>query len=181
MMSRKAWLAVLLASRVIACSDSNNHSGSEPQCCAEIGRTDYGIPHIKAEDWGSLGYGYGYAYAQDNFCVTMRESVIASGRSAELMGEAEGDIERDLFFRYLNGTEEEFRSNFVEALPATDMLERSDFTITHQVLQAVPHAQWTPAVVPAAHERREGRAGQQACGDEEPVHGLNWPARQRDR
>jgi formate dehydrogenase len=40
-------------------------------------------------------------------------------------------------------------------LPATDMLERSDFTITHQVLQVVPHAQWTPAVVPAAHERRE--------------------------
>ena len=26
-------------------------------------------------------------------------------------------------------------------LPATDMLERSDFTITHQVLQVVPHAQ----------------------------------------
>ncbi len=40
-------------------------------------------------------------------------------------------------------------------LPATDMLERSDFTITHQVLQVVPHAQWTPAVVPPAHERRE--------------------------
>jgi formate dehydrogenase len=40
-------------------------------------------------------------------------------------------------------------------LPATDMLERSDFTITHQVLQVVPHAQWTPAVVAPAHERRE--------------------------
>jgi formate dehydrogenase len=40
-------------------------------------------------------------------------------------------------------------------LPATDMLERSDFTITHQVLQVVPHVQWTPAVVPPAHERRE--------------------------
>jgi formate dehydrogenase len=35
------------------------------------------------------------------------------------------------------------------------MLERSDFTITHQVLQVVPHVQWTPAVVPPAHERRE--------------------------
>ncbi len=40
-------------------------------------------------------------------------------------------------------------------LPATDMLERSDFTITHLVLQVVPHAQWTPAVVAPAHERRE--------------------------
>ena len=40
-------------------------------------------------------------------------------------------------------------------LPATDMLERSDVNVTHQVLQVVPHAQWTPAVVPPAHERRE--------------------------
>lgn len=40
-------------------------------------------------------------------------------------------------------------------LPATDMLERSDVNVTHQVLQVVPHAQWTPPVVPPAHERRE--------------------------
>jgi acyl-homoserine-lactone acylase len=72
---------------------------------AEITRTEYGIPHIKADDWGSLGYGYGYAYAQDNFCVVMREVVLASGRSAELMGEEEGDLDGDFLFRYLFGTD----------------------------------------------------------------------------
>ena len=36
---------------------------------AEIDRTEYGIPHILARSYGSLGYGYGYAFAQDNLCV----------------------------------------------------------------------------------------------------------------
>ncbi len=39
-------------------------------------------------------------------------------------------------------------------LPATDMLERSDFPASHQSLQIVPHAQWTPAVVEPLAERR---------------------------
>lgn len=79
---------------------------------AEITRTEYGIPHIKADDWGSLGYGYGYAYAQDNFCVVMREVVLASGRSAELMGE-EGDLDSDFLFRYLFGTDAEKEAEIV--------------------------------------------------------------------
>jgi acyl-homoserine-lactone acylase len=113
----KVLLSILALTQLLACSDSSDNPPATATYSASVTRTEFGIPHIKAEDWGGLGYGYGYAYAQDNFCVTMREIVIASGRSAELMGEAEGDIERDLFFRYLNGTEEEFRSNFVEALP----------------------------------------------------------------
>ena len=28
---------------------------------AEVRRTSYGIPHIKADNFASLGYGYGYA------------------------------------------------------------------------------------------------------------------------
>ena len=34
-----------------------------------IRRTSHGIPHILANDYGSMGYGYGYAIAQDNICV----------------------------------------------------------------------------------------------------------------
>ncbi len=39
-------------------------------------------------------------------------------------------------------------------LPATDMLERSDFPASHQSLQIVPHAQWTPATVEPLAQRR---------------------------
>ena len=41
-------------------------SSEDDRYSAEIRRTEYGIPHILANDYGSLGYGYGYAYAQDN-------------------------------------------------------------------------------------------------------------------
>lgn len=39
-------------------------------------------------------------------------------------------------------------------LPATDMLERGDYPASHQSLQLVPHAQWTPPVVEPLGERR---------------------------
>jgi acyl-homoserine-lactone acylase len=41
-------------------------TGDDHHYSAEIRRTEYGIPHILASDYGSLGYGYGYAFAQDN-------------------------------------------------------------------------------------------------------------------
>jgi acyl-homoserine-lactone acylase len=117
-------LAVAGLGLVLAgCDGSNNTSNNnttappvEPTITysAEIRRTEYGIPHIKAEDWGSLGYGYGYAYSQDNYCVTMREIAIAGSRAAELMG---GDPNRDLLYRFLNGTKEEFRAQFFDELP----------------------------------------------------------------
>ena len=40
-------------------------------------------------------------------------------------------------------------------LPATDMLERSDFPLSHMPLQLEPWAQFTPAVVKPKFERRE--------------------------
>ena len=80
---------------------------------AEIRRTEYGIPHVKADDWGGLGYGYGYAYAEDRFCVAMAAIVFATSRSAELLGERHGDITADFVLRYLLGTREAFRENYL--------------------------------------------------------------------
>lgn len=122
-------LIVLLALTLLsACNDSSIEEAQpipppppppEPtyELNAEIRRTEYGIPHITANDWKSLGYGFGYAYAQDNYCVTMREIVFASGRSAELMGESMGNLGSDFLFRYLNGDKAEFEQKFVSQLP----------------------------------------------------------------
>ena len=88
-----------------------------PTYSAEIRRTEYGIPHVQAADWGSLGYGYGYAYAQDNYCVAMRGIVSATSRSAELLGEDGGDIVSDFVLRYVFGTKADFARDH---LPATD-------------------------------------------------------------
>lgn len=116
--------SLLLATALLltqGCSDSSDNlvfdDGAQTAFSAELRRTEFGIPHVRADDWAGLGYGYGYAYAQDNFCVTMREIVMAGGRSAELMGEAEGNVDLDLYFRYLNGSKEEFSAEFLDALP----------------------------------------------------------------
>jgi len=118
---------LLLTLLAAACSDSDSSRSPDPgpdpdpdpgpTYSAQVRRTEYGIPHIQADDWGSLGYGFGYAYAQDNFCVVMREVVFATGRSAELMGEAEGNIDTDFMMRFLNGSNEQFRKKYFDQLP----------------------------------------------------------------
>lgn len=124
-MSRYLLPALCVSLFLVACSDSKDRSITAPvvpveptqKYSAELRRTEYGIPHIKAEDWGSLGYGFGYAYAQDNFCVVMREIVFATGRSAELMGEDEGSTESDFLIRFINGDRDAFRDEFFDELP----------------------------------------------------------------
>jgi acyl-homoserine-lactone acylase len=45
-------------------------------------RTAYGIPHITARDFGSLGYGYGFAFASDDLCTMANDYVtVEAGRS----------------------------------------------------------------------------------------------------
>jgi acyl-homoserine-lactone acylase len=53
---------------------------------AEIRRTEYGIPHVLANDHGSLGYGYGYAFAQDNLCVMADRVVTLRGERSRFLG-----------------------------------------------------------------------------------------------
>ena len=80
---------------------------------AEIRRTEYGIPHVTADDWGGLGYGYGYAYAQDNFCVAMLAIVSATSRTAEFFGEQQGDLASDFVLRLVLGSKEEFQERIL--------------------------------------------------------------------
>ncbi|WP_233806556.1 penicillin acylase family protein [Paraburkholderia sp. HP33-1] len=90
-------------------TDSVTHAGPYR---AEIRRTALGIPHIKADDWGSLGYGYGYVQAQDNLC-TMAESFVtyrgersrffganARPASGATFGESD-NLNSDFFFRFI--------------------------------------------------------------------------------
>ncbi len=53
--------ALLLAPSAAAAPERDRYS-------AEIRRTEGGMPHIKARDYGSLGFGYAYAYAEDQVC-----------------------------------------------------------------------------------------------------------------
>lgn len=81
---------------------------------AEIRRTAYGVPHIKADDMGGLGYGYGYASASDNICDIADRLLTVSGERARFLGPGEGgaNVTSDLYHRRM------INSRRVEALLA---------------------------------------------------------------
>tara|TARA_R110000823_G_scaffold291009_8_gene409371 strand:+ start:362 stop:2779 length:2418 start_codon:yes stop_codon:yes gene_type:complete len=87
-----------------ACSDSSDNPVDPPPAeryNADIVWTEYGVPHITADDYGSLGYGAGYAYARENFCTLMREYVRAAGESARYLGD-DGDLNADFVMKLYN-------------------------------------------------------------------------------
>ncbi len=79
-----------------------------PQASAEIRRTTFGVPHIRAQDERGLGYGIGYAYAQDNLCLLANEVVTVNGQRSRYFGAEQKTIEQrnnltsDVFFNWLN-------------------------------------------------------------------------------
>lgn len=70
-----------------------------PSYDAEIRRTAYGVPHIRARNWGSLGYGYGYAYAEDNACLLAERLVTVRGERARYFGPRGGNVASDFYHR----------------------------------------------------------------------------------
>ncbi len=53
---------------------------------AEIARTQYGIPHITAADYGGVGYGQAYAYLEDNLCLIADKVVTVNGERSKWFG-----------------------------------------------------------------------------------------------
>ncbi|MFK8050918.1 MAG: penicillin acylase family protein [Halioglobus sp.] len=102
---------ILLAT--IGCSDSSNRRSTvvtppaQPEPAdvtafnATLHRTEGGIPHIVAEDWGSIGYGTGYAAAQDHFCAQSRNLLKFRGQLAQFLGPDDGNLDSDVFFALL--------------------------------------------------------------------------------
>lgn len=66
--------------------DGSSSGGAHAGYDVTVTRTTYGIPHIKASDFASLGYGYGYAFAEDNLCVMMDDYLTTRGQRAQYLG-----------------------------------------------------------------------------------------------
>ncbi|MCO6440623.1 MAG: penicillin acylase family protein [Nitrococcus mobilis] len=86
-------LSLLLVATALTAGTENSpgaQNTTEPRISAhydvDVRRTSYGIPHIKAHDWGSLGYGYGYAQAEDNLCTLADGFVSFRGRRSYFFG-----------------------------------------------------------------------------------------------
>jgi len=71
---------------------------------AEIRRTAYGVPHIKADDFGGIGYGFGYASAEDNLCEILDRLMTVKAERARYLGPGKDDanIASDLYHQREN-------------------------------------------------------------------------------
>ncbi|CAN7722779.1 penicillin acylase family protein [Caballeronia sp. LjRoot29] len=111
-----------------------NLASAETPFSVEIRRTQDGIPHIKADNWASLGYGYGYVQAQDNLCTLADGFITFRGeRSANFGADARPptaasfgqprNLEADFFFRFVDdaGAVERYRS--AQSEPIRDLID----------------------------------------------------------
>lgn len=62
-------------------SDARRH-----RFAANIRYTEYGIPHIKAANYGGLGYGYAYATARDNICALADTYLTVNAQRSRYLG-----------------------------------------------------------------------------------------------
>ena len=113
---KKSLYPACLAVLALASACSDNKSDSKPlresTYDAEIRRTEFGIPHIKAKDEGGLGFGVGYAYAQDNFCLLADQLVTVNGERSKYFGPDErstdselSNLQTDFFYGLINDTQ----------------------------------------------------------------------------
>lgn len=104
---------LLAAAALAACGGGSGKPTAETsRYQVEIRRTEMGLPHIKAKDWASLGYGSGYAQAQDNLCTLADGFATYRGERSRFWGadamptyrstvQSQPNIESDFFFRHV--------------------------------------------------------------------------------
>jgi acyl-homoserine-lactone acylase len=90
----KLLLSVAAASLILAgCNndDNKNNDNSDAGYSAEIRYTSYGVPHIKADSYGDLGYGIGYAQAEENLCTLSEQLMKLKGEKSMHLGPGAGN------------------------------------------------------------------------------------------
>ena len=92
-------LSFTLALLLVACMSQSKAPDANTQYEADIRWTSYGIPHVKADDWGGLGYGFAYATATDGVCVFAKEIATANGTLSADLGESDENLVSDVFHR----------------------------------------------------------------------------------
>jgi len=88
-------------------ADSGDATGPDPYD-VEVGPfsstvrwTEYGVPHIVADNYGSIGYGMGFAFAQDHVCTLMDQIVMVRSERARWFGPGADDLYLNQDFGWL--------------------------------------------------------------------------------
>ena len=131
---------------------------------AEIARTQYGVPHITAADYGGVGFGQAYAFAEDNLCLLADKVVTVNGERSKYFGPDETNVvsfaetknlETDFFFK-ANLDIETLRRNFAATSPDYQALVRGYLAGYNRFLKDVAPGQRPAACRDAAWVRPLG-------------------------
>lgn len=82
---RFAALTLACSSALIGCGGQDD-TPVVTRYSAEIARTSYGVPHIKASNFSGLGYGMAFAYAEDNICMLADHMLSVRGERSRFFG-----------------------------------------------------------------------------------------------
>lgn len=66
-------------------------SGSDKDSQVDIRYTEFGVPHIKANNYYGVSYGQGYSHAQENMCTLAEQIIAVRSEKAKFMGAGEND------------------------------------------------------------------------------------------
>jgi acyl-homoserine-lactone acylase len=78
--------AVLLVASASPALGKKPAHGKKRTYHVQVVRDSAGIPHVRAKDFRSLGYGEGYSYAQDNACLFEDTIVTVRGERSQFFG-----------------------------------------------------------------------------------------------
>jgi len=81
-MSRSLAAALVLAVLLMVPATAS----AAPRYDVTVARTTFGIPHVKAKDYPSLGYGYATALAEDTICTIAESYVTVNGERSRYFG-----------------------------------------------------------------------------------------------
>ncbi|MEZ6993770.1 MULTISPECIES: penicillin acylase family protein [unclassified Aeromonas] len=95
----------LLGCLVLAgCQENNSEPDPARHYDVTLTYTEQGVPHIKANDYASLGFGAGYAHAEENLCTLSEQIMKLRGEKSRWLGagEQQRNLLSDVGYRALD-------------------------------------------------------------------------------
>lgn len=87
---RSPFPLTLLGCLVLAgCQENSSEPDPARHYDVTLTYTEQGVPHIKANDYASLGFGAGYAHAEENLCTLSEQIMKLRGEKSRWLGAGE--------------------------------------------------------------------------------------------